>query len=145
FRYVHLATHAAADARGGMNSHLCLTSSEPEIMAYNKLTAGHILRRWNLQADLVTLSACQTGLAQHRGGEGYVGFAQALFFSGAHTLVLSQWEASDWCTSLLMERFYQNLLGARNGLNAPMVKAEALREAKLWLRELGRDDVKNRL
>jgi CHAT domain-containing protein len=145
FRYFHLATHAAADDRGGMTSYLCLTSSEPEIMPYSKLTAGHILHRWQLNADLVTLSACQTGLGQLHGGEGYVGFAQALLMAGAHSLVLSQWNVSDWSTSLLMERFYQNLLGTRPELRRPMAKAEALREAKSWLRQLDREEVKNRL
>jgi CHAT domain-containing protein len=149
FRYLHLATHAAADARGGLNSHLCLTSAEPKIIAYHKLSAGHILRRWRLHADLVTLSACQTGLGQHQGGEGYVGFAQALLLAGSHSLVLSQWNASDWSTTLLMERFYQNLLGVNPGAKdkkaAPMPKAEALREAKRWLRQLGRQEIKDRM
>jgi CHAT domain-containing protein len=46
----------------------------------------------------------------------------------------------DWSTTLLMERFYQNLLGKRPGLDKPMGKAAALAEAKNWLRNLTSDD-----
>ncbi len=115
-----------------------MTSEEPAVVAYGKYSAGHILRTWKLRADLVTLSACQTGLGEYQGGEGYVGFSQALFLAGAQTLVLSQWPAQDWSTALFMERFYENLLGARPGLQAPMSKVEALAEAKSYLRRLDR-------
>lgn len=140
FRYVHLATHGLADARGGMNSFLALTSENFALAPYGKLSAEQIMRTWQLDADLVTLSACQTGLGEHQGGEGYVGFAQALFLAGAHSLVLSQWPVDDRATSLLMQRFYQNLLGARAGLKGPLSKLEALAEAKQWLRELPRKE-----
>jgi CHAT domain-containing protein len=50
--------------------------------------------------------------------------------------VLSLWKVNDKATSLLMERFYQNLLGKRPGLEKPMPKALALAEAKEWLRSL---------
>jgi CHAT domain-containing protein len=53
---------------------------------------------------------------------------------------LSLWKVDDTATALLMQRFYANLLGRRSGLSAPMPKAEALREAKAWLRELSRSD-----
>jgi CHAT domain-containing protein len=145
FRYLHLATHAVPDERSGMNSFLPLTSEEPDTLAYSKLTAGHILSTWKLDADLVTLSACETALGEHRGGEGYVGFAQALFLAGAHSLVLSQWQAKDWTTTLLMERFYQNLLGARPGLKEAMAKGEALAEARNWLKSLGRQEALQRM
>src|SRR5262249_15744441 len=46
------------------------------------------------------------------------------------------WKVDDTATALLMVRFYQNLLGKREGLSRPLPKAEALREAKHWLRNL---------
>lgn len=145
YRYVHLATHGFADAQGGLNSYVALTSLDPALMSHGRLTAAHMLRTWKLNADLVTLSACQTGLGEYLGGEGYVGFAQALFLAGARSLVLSQWPVSDWSTTLLMERFYQNLLGARAGLKQPLPKAQALAEAKHWLRGASRREVVDRL
>ena len=100
------------------------------------LTAEQILRTWKLDAQLVTLSACQSGLGKPGGGEGYLGFSQALFLAGARSLVLSLWKVDDRATQLLMTRFYENLLGRRAGLAGPLPKAEALREAKQWLRGL---------
>jgi CHAT domain-containing protein len=86
----------------------------------------------------VTLSACETALGRDLGGEGFVGFTQALLISGARSVCLSLWKVDDIATALLMQRFYANLLGKRQGLTAPLPKAEALHEAKLWLRGLRR-------
>src|SRR5262249_25418706 len=106
-----------------------------------QITAEQIVRTWDLDADLVVLSACESGLGRYAGGEGYLGFAQALFVKGARSLVLSQWKVDDKATALLMTRFYQNRLGQRAGLSQPLPKAEALHEAKRWLRELTVDEV----
>ncbi len=89
----------------------------------------------------MTLSACKTALGRDAGGEGFVGFTQALLMSGTRSVCLSLWKVDDTATSLLMQRFYANLLGRRPGLTAPMPKAEALREAKTWLRGLRRSEV----
>src|SRR5262249_53989781 len=125
YSYLHLATHGHADQEQGLRSFLALAQDNlpdpltllaPGEKLYDgKLTAAAILQRWKLDADLVTLSACESGLGQHQRGEGYVGFAQALFLAGARSLVLSQWKVDDQATALLMQRFYQNLLGKRPG------------------------------
>jgi CHAT domain-containing protein len=94
---------------------------------------------------MVTLSGCQTGLGKYQAGEGYLGFAQALFVAGGRSMVLSQWQVSDAATALLMSRFYQNVLGKRAGLAKPMPKAAALAEAKAWLRGLSSAEVDERL
>src|SRR5262249_42756547 len=106
-----------------------------------RITAEQIVRTWELDADLVVLSACESGLGRYAGGEGYLGFAQALFVKGAHSLVLSQWKVDDRATALLLTRFYQDLLGRRAGLTGPLAKAEALDEAKRWLRGLTAEEV----
>jgi CHAT domain-containing protein len=105
-----------------------------------RLTAEAVLERWDLHADLVTLSACQTALGKYEDGEGFVGFTQALLLSGARSVCLSLWKVDDTATALLMQRFYANLLEQRPGLEAPLGKAEALAEAKRWLRELSADE-----
>jgi CHAT domain-containing protein len=145
YRYIHLATHGFADPKGGLNSYLALTPVDSAVSTHDKLSASQILRTWHLDADLVTLSACTTALGQYQGGEGYVGFSQALFLTGAHTVVLSQWRVHDLSTTLLMERFYQNLLGKRDGLKAPLPKVEALAEARRWVKELTRQQALERL
>jgi CHAT domain-containing protein len=151
FRYLHLATHAEVDDQAPMRSALVLSQdslpdpvgqvlADREVMD-GRLTAEQIRRTWKLDADLVTLSACQTGLGRYGGGEGYVGFSQALLLAGARSLVLSLWKVNDEATRLLMVRFYQNLLGKRENGKGPLSKAEALREAKMWLRNLTPADI----
>jgi CHAT domain-containing protein len=144
YRYLHLATHGLADAEHPLESFLALASGDPSDTlehlsspAPGRLTAGEILGRWRLDADLVVLSACSSGLGRYERGEGYIGFAQALLLAGARSLVLSQWEVDDEATALLMVRFYENLLGKRKGVKA-MAPAAALQEAKDWLRGLSR-------
>jgi CHAT domain-containing protein len=103
-----------------------------------------VLRQWHLHSDLVTLSACQTALGKYERGEGFVGFAQALVLCGTRAVCLSLWKVDDTATALLMERFYQNLLGKRDGLSKPLGKAAALAEAKAWLRGLSREEAVRR-
>jgi CHAT domain-containing protein len=116
FRYLHFATHGQMDSQSAMRSALILAQdrlpdSLEQVLAgkemYDgRLTADHILHHWKLDADLVTLSACQTGISEHyEGGEGYIGFAQALFLAGARSVVLSLWKVDDTATALLMTRF----------------------------------------
>jgi tetratricopeptide (TPR) repeat protein len=137
YRYLHFATHGSVYPNVAMSSALILGPSDgTETASDGRITAEQILSTWTLDADLVVLSACETGVGKRAGGEGYLGFAQALFIKGARSLVLSEWPVSDAATSLLMVRFYQNLLGKRPGLSRPMPKAEALDEAKRWLRNL---------
>jgi len=104
------------------------------------VTAKEIVREWDLDADLVTLSACETGLGRKVSGEGHIGFAHALFQAGARSLLVSLWKVEDRATAMFMRRFYENLFGEYDGERAghtgeSMSKAEALREAKFWLRD----------
>jgi tetratricopeptide (TPR) repeat protein len=147
FRYLHFATHGESDPRSAYRTALILapdpdTSADPTAAETDgTITAEQIARTWELDADLVVLSACESGLGLAAGSEGYLGFAQPLFARGARSLVLSQWKVDDDATALLMARFYRNLMGKREGLKAPMPKTEALAEAKRWLRGAGPSEV----
>ena len=77
--------------------------------------------------ELVTLSACQSGLGRSAGGEGLLGVQRAFQVSGARTTVASYWKVDDLATRRLMERFYRNLWEKK------MPRIDALREAQLWL------------
>src|SRR5262249_37601991 len=153
YRFLHLATHGKANPDVALSSAIFL-AAEPERPATpsadlaagesvpdGQVTAEQIVRTWHLDADLVVLSACESGLGRYAGGEGYLGFAQALFVKGARSLVLSLWKVDDKATALLMTRFYQNLLGKRAGQSQPMPKSAALDEAKRWLRGLTVEEV----
>jgi CHAT domain-containing protein len=157
YRYVHLATHGQVDDTAPLRSAVILARDHlPDAKMRDKLllegqpipdgqvTAEEVLRQWNLHCELVTLSACSTALGKYEGGEGYVGFSQALVLAGSRSVCLSLWEVPDAATALLMERFYQNLLGKREGLKTALPKAAALAEAKAWLRDLPRAEAVKR-
>lgn len=78
-------------------------------------------------AELVTLSACETGLGYLAGGEGVLGLSRAFHLAGARTVVASLWKVHDGATQLFMERFYDNLWSRR------MRPGDALRETQLWM------------
>jgi tetratricopeptide (TPR) repeat protein len=149
-RYLHFASHAEVNRYFHLQSAVILSRDnlpDPDkqlaagLPVYEgRLTAAEVLRDWTLNADLVTLSACDTGLGNYAAGEGFLGFAQALLSVGARSVCLSLWQVDDTATALLMDRFYANLLGQREGLTAGMGKAEALAEAKAWLRTLPRTE-----
>jgi CHAT domain-containing protein len=137
FRYLHLATHGQANNVRAFDSALIQTrpvklpeprSGEPYLDG--RLTAAEVLEYWKLDADLVTLSACESGLGRQGGGDGLLGFAQSFLLAGSRSVCLSLWQVDDTATALLMDRFYRNLLGKREDGAKPMGKAEALREAK---------------
>jgi CHAT domain-containing protein len=86
-------------------------------------------------AELVTLSACETARGRFAGGEGFIGFTQSLLLSGGRSVCLSLGKVDDTATALLMRRFYANVLSVAG---AARPKAEALAEAKAWLRGLSR-------
>jgi CHAT domain-containing protein len=153
FRVIHLATHGNIDLDVPQRTSLILSRdnlpdrSENEARAIKGLSLreGHlrvqtIRQSWKLDADLVVLSACQTALGKEGRGEGLLGFPQTLLSCGARTVVLSRWQVSDDSTALLMVRFYENLLGKREGLKQPLGRAASLQEAKEWLRTLTRKD-----
>ena len=151
YSFIHLATHGVIDEGNPVRSAVILTQTGlPDPLeqvlhhkpAYDgRLSVREIQRGWELKAELVTLSACETALGREAGGEGFVGFTQALLMSGTRSVCLSLWKVDDTATALLMQRFYANLLGRRAELGRPMLKAEALREAKTWLRGLRRAEV----
>jgi tetratricopeptide (TPR) repeat protein len=147
YRLLHFATHGEMDAVAASRSALLLAQDKlpdpvEQAKQGKKVYTGRLtvaaLAKWKLDADLVTLSACDTALGKDSGGEGYLGFAQVLFQAGSHSLVLSRWKVADAATALFMVRFYENLLGKRPGLTAPLGRAAALREAQQWLRSLSR-------
>jgi CHAT domain-containing protein len=152
YRYLHLATHGQANDVRAFESALLLTppAKPPEVRVgepylEGRLTAGEVLDYWQLDADLVTLSACDSGLGRKGGGDGLLGFAQAFLLAGSRSVCLTLWQVDDTATALLMDRFYRNLLGKREDGAKALPKAEALREAKQWLRNLTATEALERL
>ena len=133
-RYVHFATHGFADSDRPELSGLVL-ARVPADKDYDGILHMREVFQLKLDAELVVLSACQTGLGKHLGGEGMLGLSTAFFFAGAQSILMTLWNVPDAPTALLMHRFYGNLKAGRT-------KAAALHEAKAWLRNLTQDDLR---
>ena len=125
YRILHFAAHAVlGDQVKTLSQPALVLSQSQETDSEDGLLQLSDIVELKLNADLVVLSACETGLGRLRDGEGIVGLTRAFLYAGASSAAVSLWKVEDQSTSLLMERFYQNL---KRGLN----KAEALRQAKL--------------
>ncbi len=123
-RRLHFASHAFVDEQQPAYSGLLLSADE----AGNEdgLLQAHEIFDLRLAADLVVLSACETGLGKQVRGEGLIGLTRAFMFAGARRIVVSLWSVSDRSTEKLMVHLYRNL---KAGLGA----GAALRRAKLEL------------
>jgi CHAT domain-containing protein len=103
---VHFATHGLIDEERPERSGLVLTANPPIDDGLLQTRDIHGLR---LDADLVTLSACETALGQNVTGEGMIGLTRAFFCAGARAVVASLWDVEDAATARLMETFYRNI------------------------------------
>ncbi len=123
---IHFSTHGEMNDSSPLQSNLRLTHSE---MDDGRLTVSEIFDL-EIRANLVTLSACETGLAQGEEGgfpkgDDLIGLSRAFIHAGAPSVVASLWKVSDDSTVKVMREFYQNM--------KTLSKAEALRQAQLDL------------
>jgi CHAT domain-containing protein len=127
-KYLHFASHGLVDDRFPLNSGLALTMpSEMRQGGENGiLQAWEIFERLRINADLVVMSACDTGLGKEMGGEGLVGLTRAFEYAGARSVLASLWSVADETTAPLMKRFYSYMKAGRT-------KDAALRQAQLDL------------
>ncbi len=121
-RILHLATHGRANSKTGDYSFLVFAEQKDGLE--NEILYARDIYNLQLNADLVTLSACETGLGELQENEGVISLARAFAYAGAKSIVTSLWSVSDAKTKDLMVDFYKNL---RKG----MLKDDALRQAKL--------------
>ncbi|RZS99003.1 CHAT domain-containing protein [Aquimarina brevivitae] len=119
---LHFATHASANDEYPDYSYLAL-SSDKHPDSINFLYVKDLYAK-ELNASLVTLSACETGIGKFQKGEGMLSLARGFDYAGVQALVTSLWKVNDESTTQLMEYFYDNL-------SQGQAKDEALRNAKL--------------
>ena len=124
FKIIHLAVHGFSDSRFPERSGVVLgidpKSSDDGLLQIREIT------RLRFDADLVTLSACDTGVGKLQGEEGVTDLAEAFLVSGSKSVVASLWSADDTFTHALMDRFYTHIVAGED-------QASALRDAKLDL------------
>jgi CHAT domain-containing protein/tetratricopeptide (TPR) repeat protein len=124
---VHLATHGFAYSSESMVRQSWVALA-PGGGRTGLLTVGDVLDNpsLSLSAELVVLSACQTGLGDLKKAEGTVGLQRAFLARGARSVLVSLWNVSDSATTVMMRAFYTHWLGDRDH----PTKAEALRRAE---------------
>ncbi len=126
YRILHFATHGLIDERQPERSSLAL--AYPRDPAEDGYLHAAEIYRLRLRADLVVLSACETGLGKTLRGEGVMGLPRAFFYAGAPAVVVSLWSVSDRSTARLMSAFYQRLEGEGLAADAALAGAkESLR------------------
>ena len=129
FRILHLAVHGFADTQYPERSALVLGKDSTD----NGLLQVREIIRLKLNAQLATLSACDTGVGKLQGEEGISNLAEAFLVAGARSVVASLWSADDTSASSLMEHFYKRLADGET-------VSSALRNAKLdMLSKFGSD------
>src|SRR4030095_6075081 len=95
------------------------------------LQAWEIFESVRLDADLVTLSSCDSALGQEMGGEGLLGLTRAFQYAGARSVLASLWSVSDVSTAELMKRFYGHLRPRRTNDEARRAaQAELIRSRR---------------
>lgn len=124
FRVLHLAVHGFADKQYPERSALVL-GADPKSGDDGLLQVREIIRL-RLNAQLTTLSACDTGVGKLQGQEGISNLVEAFLVAGSRSVVASLWSADDTFASALMDRFYQRLAQEED-------TSSALRDAKLDL------------
>jgi CHAT domain-containing protein/Tfp pilus assembly protein PilF len=126
YRIVHFATHGLLNNVHPELSGIVLSLVDKEGQPQDGFLRLQDIYNLKLSAELVTLSACQTGLGKEIKGEGLIGLARGFMYAGAPRIVASLWKVDDRATSELMKRFYQGMLGPE-----ALSPAGALRQAQL--------------
>lgn len=117
--FIHLASHGDFDASNPLSSGLLLAAP---VKGQGRLTVSD-LYQLRLNAELVTLSACETGLGRIASGDDVVGLTRGFLYAGTSSILASLWQVDDDSTEYLMLRFYHHLQKNSRG--------EALRLAQL--------------
>jgi len=126
YRIVHFATHGLLNNIHPELSGIVLSLVGKEGQPQDGFLRLQDIYNLKLPAELVVLSACQTGLGKEIKGEGLIGLARGFMYAGAPRIVASLWKVDDRATSELMKRFYQGVLGPE-----ALSPAGALRQAQL--------------
>jgi len=126
YRIVHFATHGVLNNVHPELSGIVLSLVDEGGKQHDGFLRLQDIYNLKLPAELVTLSACQTGLGKEIKGEGLIGLTRGFMYAGAPRVLASLWKVDDRATSELMKRFYQGMLGPE-----ALRPARALRQAQL--------------
>lgn len=103
---LHISSHAKFYPENPLASRLLLAADGENDGALNVADIYDM----NIDADLVTLSGCETGIGDLENGDDIIGLTRGLIFAGAKSIVTSLWSVDDRASALLMEKFYKAML-----------------------------------
>jgi CHAT domain-containing protein len=127
YRILHFATHGLLNNERPELSGLVFSLVDQQGKPQDGFLRLHEIYNLQLNADLIVLSACETGLGKEIKGEGLIGLTRGFMYAGAPRVIASLWNVDDLATAELMKLFYQRML--KDGLPA----GAALRAAQLEL------------
>jgi CHAT domain-containing protein/Tfp pilus assembly protein PilF len=110
YRFVHFATHGYLDSERPELSALVLSLVDEKGAPQSGFLYAHEVYNLKLPAEVVVLSACETGLGKEIKGEGLVGLTRGFMYAGAPRVVVSLWSVNDKATAELMAKFYRKML-----------------------------------
>ena len=110
YRYVHFATHGYLDTTTPSLSAIVLSLVNEQGKAQDGFLRAHDIYNLHLPAELVVLSACETGLGKDVRGEGLDGITRGFMYAGARRVIVSLWNVNDKATAALMKRLYTEML-----------------------------------
>ncbi len=122
YSIIHLAMHGVLNPKSPILSSLVF--SEDNSSDEDNFLHAYEIAQLDLNADLVVLSACETGYGKFQQGEGIMSLAHSFTYAGASSVLMSLWQVNDYSTGLIMKNFYTNLAKG-------MTKDKALQQAKL--------------
>jgi CHAT domain-containing protein/Tfp pilus assembly protein PilF len=125
YRYVHFATHGYLDTTRAGLSAIVLSLFDDQGKPQDGFLRTHDVYNLKLPAELVVLSACETGLGKDVRGEGLEGLTRGFMYAGARRVVVSLWNVNDKATASLMQRLYTGMLRSNK------TPAAALRAAQI--------------
>ena len=129
YKYVHFATHGFFDQERPQLSGLILSLYDRNGEPQRGFLRFSDFFNLDLPAEMVTLSACKTGLGDTIPGEGLVGITRGLMYAGAKRITVSLWDVNDQKTAQLMGNMYRNIFNQKNKLS----HVESLRDAQLQM------------
>ncbi len=124
YKFVHVATHGVISSDNPKLSNLAFSQPQDRSAREDGILYSAETYNLDLNADLLVLSACQTGAGKFAKGEGLMALTRGFLYSGARNIVASLWKVYDQHTSLLMVEMYRQIAAGKS-------YSAALREAKL--------------
>jgi CHAT domain-containing protein/tetratricopeptide (TPR) repeat protein len=133
YRIIHFATHSFLNSTHPELSAIALSMLDRQGKPQNGYLRSHEVFNLKLEAELVVLSGCRTGLGKEVKGEGLYGMTRGFMYAGSRRVVVSLWDVQDQATARLMSDFYRGLLGPKRSTAAAALRAAQIaiwREAR---------------